>query len=124
MKKVTLTLIAALFATLIFAQTKTELKSSELPKTITDYLATNVKAYTIYKSFKVDSKGVITYDVIMTKGSDKRMMVFDKDGKFIKKGDQESKEALKSAPDAAPKAQPATKTAPPTDQKTTQPAKK
>ena len=42
---------------MVFAQTKTELKTSELPKSITDYIAQNVKSFTIYKSFKVDSKG-------------------------------------------------------------------
>jgi hypothetical protein len=113
MKKVTLTLFIALFSMMVFAQTKTEMKPSELPKSITDYIAQNVKAFTIFKAFKVDSKGVITYDVVVTKGSDKRILVFDKDGKFMKKGDQETKETLKSAPDTKPKTtQPATKTEP------------
>jgi hypothetical protein len=126
MKKAVLTIMVALFATMLFAQTKTELKASELPKSITEYLAKNVSAMTFFKAFKVDSKGVITYDVIMAKGSDKRMLVFDKDGKFLKKADEEAKETLKNAPDASGKPSTAPKSAPASDQKktTTDPAKK
>ena len=55
---------------------------------------------------------MITYNVVVNKGSDKRLLVFDKDGKFMKKGDEATKETLKSAPDSKPKTQPAAKIEP------------
>lgn len=120
MKRIMLLIVVALFATAVFAQTKTELKPTELSKQITDWMTTNVKTFSITKAFKVDSKGVITYDVIATKGTDKRVFVFDKDGKFVKKGDQETKDTFKGAQDK--KALPPVK-APVKDEKKADPKK-
>lgn len=120
MKRIILMIVVALFATVVFAQTKTELKPTELSKQITDWMTTNVKTYSIVKAFKVDSKGVITYDVMATKGTDKRLFVFDKDGKFVKKGDQETKETFKNTQEKKPL--PPTK-APATQEKKFEPKK-
>ena len=106
MKRIILMTVVAIFATVVFAQTKTELKPADLLKPITEYVAHNMTTFTILKAFKVDSKGVITFDVIVAKGAEKRLLVFDKDGKFIKKGDQQTKDNLKNAQDQKPEHHP------------------
>ena len=90
----------------VFSQTKTELKTSDLPKPITEFLAKNLKNSTIAKAFKVDSKGVITYDLLMAQGADKSVYIFDKDGKFIKRADRASKPGAPTPADSRAISQP------------------
>ena len=85
MKKVLFIMLLGLFGTAVFGQTKTEMKPGDLMKPITDYITKNYAGYTIEKAFKVDSKGVITYDVVVVKEKMKDKLEFDKDGKFLKK---------------------------------------
>jgi len=114
MKKLFLILFIGIFAPVLFGQTKTELKTADLPKPITDFLAKNFKNYTVDKAFKVDSKGVITYDLLLRQGADKAVFIFDKDGKFVKRADRADRDAAKKAQE--------TKT-PPADQKKPEPKK-
>lgn len=116
MKKLLLILFIGILAPVIFGQTKTEMKVADLPKSITDYIAKNIKTYTIDKAFKVDSKGVITYDVLLILGADKAVFIFDKDGKFVKRAERGSKVGMQKAPETKPQPQPA-------DQKKTEPKK-
>ena len=85
MKKIVFILAMSLFATFAFAQTKTEVKPADLSKAITDYITKDYAGYTVQKAFKADAKGVITWEVEIMKGHEMHMLVFDKDGKFIKK---------------------------------------
>ena len=85
MKKAFLVLIFGLFSVVILAQTKTELNTSELQKPITEYISKNFTGYTIVKVFKVDAKGVITYDICISKDKVHEKIFFDKDGKFVRK---------------------------------------
>jgi hypothetical protein len=64
---------------------KTEIKATDLPKKATDYLAANMKDYTIEKAFKEEFKGSVSYYVTLAKGTEKHKAYFDKDGNFIKK---------------------------------------
>ncbi len=73
-----------LFATAVFAQTKTEVKPADLSKPVTDYITKYYPGYTIDKAFKVDSKGVITWDVIVSKDKVKDKLEFNSEGKFTK----------------------------------------
>jgi hypothetical protein len=123
MKKVILMLVVALFTTFAFAQTKTEMKPKELSKSITDYVTTNMAGYTIDKAFKVDSKGVITYNILVVKGTVKHILVFDKEGKFLEKGDHKAQGATKTVNETNPTPTPAQKP-PASDNKDAQPAKK
>jgi hypothetical protein len=84
MKKIFVTLTVALIATFTFAQTKTIVKSADLPKKVTDYIAQNMKGFTIDKAYKMENKGETSYAVIVMKGTEKHKMHFDKDGNFIK----------------------------------------
>ena len=85
MKKITLLVMAVLFAAFTFAQTRTELKPSDISKPASEYIAKNFTGYSIDKIFKCDDKGTITCEVTVVKGTDKQKLVFDKDGKFLKK---------------------------------------
>jgi hypothetical protein len=107
MKKLFLILLMGIFAPVVFGQTKTELKTADIPKPITEFLAKNMKSSTIDKAFKVDSKGVITYDILVAHGADKAVFIFDKDGKFIKRADRASKAGAPTGADTKAISQPA-----------------
>ena len=85
MKKALLIFLLGLFGTIIFAQTKTELKTVELQKPISEYISKNFAGYNIVKAFKVDEKGVIAFDICVSKDTDHEKLFFDKDGKFVRK---------------------------------------
>jgi hypothetical protein len=85
MKKIILLIAAFLFATFTFAQTKTEMKPADISKAAAGYIAKNFAGYTSDKVFRVDNRGTITWDVMISKGSEKLTLLFDKDGKFLKK---------------------------------------
>jgi hypothetical protein len=110
MKKSALLMIAVLFAAITFAQTKTEMKPADLSKSAAEYIAKNFTGYTVDKLFKCDNKGTLTTEVMIVKGTEKQALVFDKDGKFLKK------ESIKTEP------KPATK--PPVKQVPEEPKKK
>ncbi len=62
-------------------QTETEIKVSELSKTITDYCAKNYAGKKIKEASKiVDAKGVVTYEAEI----EKMDVLFDANGRFIK----------------------------------------
>ncbi|MFI5150217.1 MAG: PepSY-like domain-containing protein [Bacteroidia bacterium] len=62
-------------------ETETAINISELPKSVTDYIAKNKAGKKIKDAAKiVDTKGVMTYEAEV----DKMDLLFDKDGKFIK----------------------------------------
>jgi hypothetical protein len=85
MKKLVLFMAVIFAVTFVNAQTKTEIKVADLQKAITDHIAANYAGFTIEKAFKVDSKGVITFKVHVSKATEKLTLVYDKDGKFVKK---------------------------------------
>jgi hypothetical protein len=85
MKKAFLIFIFGIFSVVIFAQTKTELQAEELQKPILEYISKNFSGYSIDKIFKVDAKGVITFDVCVNKDKTHEKLFFDKDGKFLRK---------------------------------------
>lgn len=83
MKKLFL-IIFLLFSVGLMALTRTELRTSELPKTISDYITKNYASYTVAKAFKSDNKGVITYEVCVSLGKKNIKLVFDRDSKFLR----------------------------------------
>ncbi len=102
MKKVLLMVVAVVFTTVIFAQTKTEVKVNDLPKSISSYITKNMEGFNIEKAFKVVNNGVQTYDVLVKKGDLKHFVAFDKDGNYIKKADNDVKAAKESLKQTAP----------------------
>ena len=62
-------------------ETESEIKVSELSKTITDYCAKNYAGKTIKEASEIiDAKGVVTYEAEINKTD----VLFDANGKFIK----------------------------------------
>ena len=118
MKKLVLFIALGLCGSVLFAQTKTVIKVSDLQKPITEYIAKNYSGYTTEAAYKLDNKGIMNYETIMVKGATKEVLVFDKDGKFLKK------EVLKNEAPAATKqvkkaeAKPASTPAKQTEKKT------
>jgi hypothetical protein len=103
MKKLVLFMAVIFAVTFVNAQTKTEVKVADLQKVITDHIAANYAGYTIDKAFKVDNKGVITFKVHVSKAAEKLTLVYDKDGKFVKKVANVQKPATETKKAAAPK---------------------
>ena len=85
MKKALLIFVLGIFSSIVVSQTKTELKAAELPKTVLEYISKNFPGYSIDKIFKVDDKGVISFDVCVNKEKTHEKLFFDKDGKFLRK---------------------------------------
>jgi len=86
MKKVLGTFMVVLFATVVFGQSRTEIKTADLPKPVMEYMSQNMKGSAIDKAFKkVDKEGVISYSVIVMSGTEKTIFHFDKNGNFEKK---------------------------------------
>ncbi len=96
MKKLMLLFVIALGVTAINAQTRTAVKVADLPKAITDNIATAHKGYAAQEAFKVDTKGVMSYEVVVKDAKTEKILVYDKDGKFLKS------EAKKAPATAAP----------------------
>jgi len=96
MKKIVVMLVAMFFVTSAFPQTKTEIKTTQLPKNIAAYLAKNFSTFHVEKAFKIDNKGEISTEVRIVRGQEKFAFTFNKDAKLIKK------EAIKPDPKPLP----------------------
>jgi hypothetical protein len=84
MKKITILLAVLLISACAFAQKATEIQVSKLPKATTDYISDNLPGAKITKASKVEDKGVLTYSVDIDVKGHKHVLIFDKDGKFLK----------------------------------------
>lgn len=60
-------------------------KVSDLPKTVTDNIAKDYAGYTIKDASSITGKNGLEYKVAITKGTETENLLFDKDGKFVKK---------------------------------------
>jgi methionine-rich copper-binding protein CopC len=58
---------------------------ADLPKTITDNIAKDYVGYTVKEATSVTTNTVVTYEVAVVKGTATETLVYDKDGKFLKK---------------------------------------
>jgi hypothetical protein len=71
---------------------KTAVKEAELLQPIKDNIAKDFAGAKIDKALKNDVKGVVTYEVRITKDNAKWTLVYDKEGKFIKKEEMKKPE--------------------------------
>ena len=78
------------------AQTRTQMKTSDLQSTITNTITKDYAGSTIKSATKVENKGLVSYEVIVVKGSAMSKLVFGKDGKFLRKEVFKSGTAKKS----------------------------
>ena len=65
--------------------TTTTVKVTELQQTIKDNIAKDFVGYAIKEATSVTLNNIVTYEVVVTKGTDVETLVYDKDGKFVKK---------------------------------------
>jgi len=77
--------ILLVIATWSLGQTKTEIRNTDLQPSISSYLTKNFVGYEIGKTFKVESKGIISYEVCLTKDKIHEKVIFNKDGNFLRK---------------------------------------
>lgn len=87
MKRVIVLFTLLIMVSFVFGQKTTDISPSKLPKATTDYIKENLPGAKIVRAVKADDKGVITYNVGIDVKGHKHLLVFDKDGKFLKKGD-------------------------------------
>jgi hypothetical protein len=66
------------------APTKMMMKVTELPKAIQDNLSTQFKAWMPSQAYKMDSKGTISYEVMVKKETSEMKLLYDKEGKLMK----------------------------------------
>jgi hypothetical protein len=110
MKKLFAILVLVMTAMVVNAQ-RTTVKISDLPKAITDNVAKNYAGFTIKEATKVVTNSVTEFEVIIAKGTTQETLLYDKDGKFIKKvtakqGTTASKNSTSSVHSHTPAKQP------------------
>ncbi|MGD0754065.1 MAG: hypothetical protein ABR927_03305 [Bacteroidales bacterium] len=97
MKKVLLAVMVLLMSVLVMnaqatkttetktKSVKTTIQVADLQKPITDNIAKDYAGYTIKEATSVTKDNVLTYRVVVVKGTATETLVYDKDGKFVKK---------------------------------------
>ena len=92
MKKVLFVLVLITAGLVVNAQitnttdsTRTTVKVADLQKAITDNIAKDFVGYTIKGATSVTENNVVTYEVVIVKGTTTETLVYDKDGLFVKK---------------------------------------
>ena len=84
MKKLLFVFVLMMGALVVNAQ-RTPLKVADLQKSITDNIAKDYVGFTIKEATKVVEKDVVTYEVVIIKGTMQDTLVYDSTGKFLKK---------------------------------------
>ena len=77
--------MAAMNVVAIQQPVKTPVKTADLPKPITDSIAKDYAGYSIKEANSVKLNNTMTYEVVLSKGTDSMTLVYDKDGNFLKK---------------------------------------
>ena len=95
MKKVLFVLVLMMAAIVVNAQaksattqaqsTRASVKVADLPKAVPDNVAKDYAGFTIKEAVGVTANNTLTYEVVIVKGTTSETLVYDKDGKFIKK---------------------------------------
>ena len=64
---------------------RTAVMVADLQKTITDNIAKDYAGYTIKEATSVTTNGIVTYEVVVVKGTATDTLVYDSNGVFVKK---------------------------------------
>jgi len=84
MKRLLFVMVLVMGAMVVNAQ-KTPVKIADLQKSITDNIAKDYIGFTIKEASKVVENNVITYNVVVVKGTTQETLCYDNTGKFLKK---------------------------------------
>ena len=57
----------------------------DLQKTITDNITKDYVGFTVKEAFSLTEKDIVTYEVVIVKGTVTEKLIYDKNGVFIKK---------------------------------------
>lgn len=108
MKKIILVLFATFSIAFLFAQDRkmSEIKPADLPRETSKWVTTNIPGGSIVRAGKIEEKGTVNFVAVVENKGQKRSYIFDKEGKFVGKGDN----LLKNA--GQPAAKPAVATDP------------
>ncbi len=67
-------------------ETEVEIKVSELPKSVSDYVTKNYPDHKLSEASKItDAEGKISYEAEVKKGKEEMDLIFDSNGAFVKK---------------------------------------
>ncbi len=76
-----------------FKEVEEEIKTSALPKAVTDYFTKNFAGYKLSEASKItDAAGKVWYEAEGEKGKEKVEAIFDDQGNFVKKTEESGKE--------------------------------
>lgn len=64
---------------------RASVKVADLPKPITDNVAKDYAEFIIKEATSVTLNNVVTYEILVSKGTVSETLLYDKDGKFLKK---------------------------------------
>ena len=79
-----------------FKELEQEIKTSELPKAVSEYCTKNYTGHKLSEAAKItDATGKVMYEAEMSKGKEHFDALFDDKGNFIKKSDTETGEEEK-----------------------------
>jgi len=84
MKKLFAIMVLMMTVLAVNAQ-RTTVKVSDLPKALIDNVAKDYAGFTIKEATKVVANNVTNYEVLIVKGTTQETLLYDKDGKFVKK---------------------------------------
>ena len=84
MKKLLFVMVLVMGALVVNAQ-RTPVKVANLQKSITDNVAKDYVGFTIKDATKVVENNVVTYEVVIAKGTTQDTLSYDNTGKFLKK---------------------------------------
>jgi len=83
MKKLLFVLVLVMGALVVNAQ-RTPVKVADLQKSITDNITKDYVYFTIKDATKVVENNIVTYEVVVAKGTTQETLLYDIDGKFLK----------------------------------------
>jgi hypothetical protein len=84
MKKLIFVMVLFMGALVVNAQ-RTPVKVADLQKSITDNITKDYAGFTIKEAAKVVENNVVTFDVVVVKGTTQQTLCYDSNGKFLKK---------------------------------------
>ena len=83
--------------------TRTSVKVAELQKAITDNIAKDYVGFTVKEATSITTNNTVTYEVVIVKGTTTETLIYDKDGKFVKKVAQKAVAPAPKPAASAPK---------------------
>jgi len=84
MKKLLFVMVLVMGALVVNAQ-RTPVKIADLQKSIVENITKDYAGFTIKEATKVVENNVVTYDVVIAKGTTQETLCYDNAGKFLKK---------------------------------------